>query len=243
MSTISRLKREIIMSITIESIDLEKKVFNLDYEKNADQCPFCHYAIEPIILKAFIDTRFSELDDGSKSRVIFKCPRNSCGNLFIGIYELAGARRFPIFVGPVIYPMFPKEIKFSDEIKSVSNDFANIYNQAFSAEKYNLQLIVGPGYRKSLEFLVKDYALGKAEESKKNEILTSFLGNVIEIYIKDPRIKSMAKRAAWLGNDETHYLRKWGDKDLGELKTLIELTVKWIEMSELSDKYEKEMPE
>ena len=53
----------------------------------------------------------------------------------------------------------------------------------------------------------------------------------------------MAKRAAWLGNDETHYLRKWEGKDLDELKRLIELTIRWIEMVELSDGYIEEMPE
>jgi hypothetical protein len=69
------------------------------------------------------------------------------------------------------------------------------------------------------------------------------LGKVIEDFIEDPRIKDMAKRAAWLGNDEVHYLRKWEDKDLGDLLALIELTVYSIECEKLSKNYLAEMPE
>jgi len=49
-------------------------------------------------------------------------------------------------------------------------------------------------------------------------------------------------RAVWLGNDETHYLRKWEQKDLTDLKNLIGLTVHWIEMEELTETVMKDMP-
>jgi hypothetical protein len=53
----------------------------------------------------------------------------------------------------------------------------------------------------------------------------------------------VAKRAAWLGNDETHYIRKWEDKDLDDLKKLIKLTVLWIEMEQMTKDALVEMPE
>ena len=53
----------------------------------------------------------------------------------------------------------------------------------------------------------------------------------------------MAKRATWLGNDETHYFRKWEDKDLSDLKKLIEMTVHFISMDFSYDKYIGEMEE
>jgi hypothetical protein len=46
-----------------------------------------------------------------------------------------------------------------------------------------------------------------------------------------------------LGNDETHYVRKWEDKDLTDLKTVIELTLHWIEMAEMTDSVMNDMPE
>jgi hypothetical protein len=35
-----------------------------------------------------------------------------------------------------------------------------------------------------------------------------FLGNVIKEYIHIPKLKELSERAAWLGNDETHYERR-----------------------------------
>ena len=70
-----------------------------------------------------------------------------------------------------------------------------------------------------------------------------FLGKCIEDLIDETRIKSCAKRAAWLGNDETHYTRKWEEKDINDLKSLINMTVNWIDLVIESDKYLTSMPE
>ena len=65
---------------------------------------------------------------------------------------------------------------------------------------------------------------------------------VITKYIDDSNIKNVAKRAVWLGNDETHYIRKWEDKDLSFLTKLIDLTIHWIEAEELTKTMIEEMP-
>jgi len=44
-------------------------------------------------------------------------------------------------------------------------------------------------------------------DDEKEKIEKTQLGNVIENFVNDTRIQSVAKRAAWLGNDETHYIR------------------------------------
>lgn len=59
--------------------------------------------------------------------------------------------------------------------------------------------------------------------------------------IDNPKIKEIAKRATWLGNDETHYFRKWEDKDLNDLKKLIEIVVYFISMELGVNKYTVEM--
>lgn len=61
--------------------------------------------------------------------------------------------------------------------------------------------------------------------------------------IKDSNIKEVAKRAAWLGNDETHYMRKWGAQDLQDLKKLIDLTVHWMEAEALTNQLLTAMPD
>ncbi len=61
--------------------------------------------------------------------------------------------------------------------------------------------------------------------------------------MKSDMVKETAKRASWLGNDETHYLRKWEGKDLEDLKELLRLVVTTIEGELLYYKMKVEMPE
>ncbi len=68
-----------------------------------------------------------------------------------------------------------------------------------------------------------------------------FLGQVINNYIEDENIKSTAKFASWLGNDETHYYRIWEVMDIEDLRALILLVIRWIETKELTRKYKNHM--
>ena len=65
----------------------------------------------------------------------------------------------------------------------------------------------------------------------------------IKEYVADARIKPTAERAAWLGNDETHHVPKWEDKDLQDLQKFIKLTCHWIESVELTKDAVATMPE
>jgi hypothetical protein len=65
----------------------------------------------------------------------------------------------------------------------------------------------------------------------------------VKKYVTDGRVKLTAERAAWLGNDETHFVRKWEDKDLQDLKKLIQLTCYWIQSEQLTNAIVSEMPE
>lgn len=101
--------------------------------------------------------------------------------------------------------------------------------------------MVGIGLRKALEFLVKDFAISE-NPGKVDEIQKNLLGACIDKYINDTNVKECAKRAAWLGNDETHYVRKWGNKDIEDLKLLVRLTVNWLESHLLTKQYIASMP-
>jgi len=48
------------------------------------------------------------------------------------------------------------------------------------------------------------------------------LSACIQQYIDNEKIKLVSKRAVWIGNDETHYVRKWIEKDIEDLKRLID---------------------
>jgi hypothetical protein len=124
----------------------------------------------------------------------------------------------------------------------VSPDFVTIFSEAERAEQTGFKLVCGPGYRKALEFLIKDYVI-RSHPDKAEEVKRVLLGKCIADCVTDEKVKQVAARAVWLGNDETHYLRKWEGKDLTDLKALIRLTLHWIEMDELTQEALKEMPE
>ena len=179
----------------------------------AIECPFCHSKITPNYLC---------VDEGYY--IYASCPNTMCKKHFV--LSPNSDKRF-VIVEP---NASPTNKEFSTIINSISPQFVSIYNQAYHAEQIRLDLICGVGYRKALEFLVKDYLISKeTDEQVIENIKKKFLGNCIQENVQNDNIKNVAKRAVWLGNDETHYVRQWEDKDVQYLKKLIELTVRWIE--------------
>ena len=65
--------------------------------------------------------------------------------------------------------------------------------------------------------------------TKEEAIKSKPLGKCIQEDVSEAKVKKVAERAVWLGNDETHYVRKWKEKDVDDLVSLIFLTVHWIE--------------
>lgn len=57
------------------------------------------------------------------------------------------------------------------------------------------------------------------------------VSSCIRDYIEYERLKIVASRAAWLGNDQAHYTQKHTDRDLEDLKKLIQLTMHWITLN------------
>jgi hypothetical protein len=203
-----------------------------------DTCPLCHYAMEPRPLTAvdtgpIIQTAYRVFLD-----VAFKCVRRECGHIFISRY----IRILP--TDPYEYshsvPVTFEPPPIPEEIEQLSPNFVEIYGQAAAAEQYLLNQMAGVGYRKALEFLVKDYCISQHPD-KAEEIKGAWLATCIKNYVGDVNTKLCAERAAWLGNDETHYVRRWEDKDIGDLKTLIKLTMAWIQNNLLTAKYFSDM--
>jgi len=198
------------------------------------KCPYCHKTIVPIELYGHIINTARELE------VIFICPNFDCYRSFIAYYIYVGNSNYN-YRGFTSIGNTEDKI-FTENLLKISKSFVTIYNQAYTAEQYKLDEIWGVGYRKALEFLIKDYLkINKPNEIE--DIEKKPLGKCINDYVDDIKIKTVAKRAVWLGNDETHYTRKWEEKDLKDLKILIDLTVHWIEMETLTKTFEEEMPE
>lgn len=122
----------------------------------------------------------------------------------------------------------PIKIDLPENIDEVSSHFVEIFTQATKAEEEGLDQIAGVGYRKSLEFLIKDYVIFLNPE-KEDQVKNSFLGKVIENHLTHiPRLQSLAKAASWIGNDETHYVRRHDDKDIRDMKQFIKSTAHFV---------------
>jgi hypothetical protein len=205
---------------------------NVKIDKYPDQCPICHTSVYPKFLNLT-----ALLDNPHRIQSVFRCTKLECGQLFIGTYYKID---YPNFYLAKVEPIYPQPQSFPPQIQGISPTFVEVYNQAIAAEASNLSQLTGIGLRKALEFLVKDFAISQKPDQE-DDIKSTFLGKCIDTFIDDPKIKKTARLATWLGNDETHYVRKWEDKDINDLKVLIKLTVNWIESSLLTEQYETDM--
>ena len=97
------------------------------------------------------------------------------------------------------------------------------------AEQEHLDLIAGIGYRKALEFFVKDFSI-LTNPDDEEKITKMSLKQVIEDYIEDKELKTCALASAYIGNDEGHYYRKNPDKNLTDLKNYIHGVIYYLEM-------------
>lgn len=211
-----------------------------DYDRDPDECPLCHHGIEPKLLAPHAIQKDKGFD---VLQLVMRCPRHKCQRAFIATYtQELDDYRDP--TGPFLLrgcaPYRPKEPDVPEEIVTLSPAYAEILKQSHTAEHFGLTQICGVGYRKALEFLVKDFVIYKNPDKEK-QIKETFLGTCISDFVDDSNIKECASRAAWLGNDETHYVRIWEDKDIEDLKVLIKLTEAWIQNNLLTEKYLESM--
>lgn len=201
-----------------------------------DYCPLCKKSITPsfVLLHKKNDDRYE---------LLCKCPNNECDSLFFSVYEPESVFTpfDQLYELNYYYPHSRSYKNFPDEITHLSPDFIEIYSQAHHAEQEKLDLICGVAYRKSLEYVLKDYIISLYPEEEEKIKKIHSIQHCINQYINDSDIKDMAERATWLGNDETHYIRKWRDKDINDLKNLIDLTIYFISMKIKAKVYKDEM--
>jgi hypothetical protein len=198
-------------------------------EANPDECPVCHVSVDPrLIAGAHLPPHV---------QLVYQCPKQGCRAFFVAYFHLPNGNVYSLIrTAPKTF----KKESFEPLIENVSSAFVEIYNQALAAETNNLDQVAGIGFRKALEFLVKDFLIHKKLGGEK-EIKELFLGQCIK-KLGDAKLQSCADRATWLGNDESHYVRKWLAHDISDLKKLLKLTVAWMHTMLLTEEYEAAMP-
>lgn len=191
-------------------------------------CPLCDAKIAPILR----NVNYSETDNLS---AFLEC--TNCHNTFISDYgtiettiykDLYNSTQFEVEgIEFKVKPILPSKTLFDKYISKISPNFVSIYNQSEAAEIYNLNQIAGMGYRKAIEFLIKDYCI-KLNPDDTEKIKSMLLSKVISTYIEADKLKSLATASVWIGNDETHYIKKFEDKDINDLKRFINSTISYI---------------
>ncbi|WP_075679153.1 DUF4145 domain-containing protein [Roseburia sp. 831b] len=199
-------------------------------DKNITECPLCHKSIAPLPLFACV---YESSASSKCASVVYFC--RHCTSPFFAHYYASNVSEYS---NSIIYnsakfryiePVKFTKIVFDKKIIELSPLFDKIYNQALAAETSGLDEIAGLGYRKSLEFLIKDFAIHE-NPNDEAKIKSMPLAACIKSFMDSPNIKTLATRSAWIGNDEAHYIRKQEDRDVSDMKSFIQATVYFISM-------------
>lgn len=209
-----------LKQIEISSFDGYSRKFSI---MEAEFCPTCHRGLRPVYLNGYVET--------DKLISIFNyC--TMCNTSFLSKYSYYKPNPWTTYVSTNFVESVPKQFMeryFEDKINKLSPKFSIVYNQAKKAEDFNLYEIAGMGYRKSLEILIKDYAIFLNPDKTEEIINPKFtLTKCIENYILDKQLSDLSRLTSWLGNDETHYTRVHEDKDINDLKEYLDATIFFI---------------
>lgn len=221
------------MNIDLQAKTLDGQDEHFSIDTPPDRCPQCHTAVHPKLLSQHLSP------DKYSAFLTYLCTSRKCLRPFVATYRRASPHGNNFTLRSTA-PRTAILSQFPELIKQVSPTFCDIYGQVENAKADGLDQLVGIGLRKALEFLVKDFSKSESPEAAA-DIERMQLGKCIDTYVSDQNVLQCAKRAAWLGNDETHYIRKWTDKDVSDLYLLVRLTVNWIDNHMLTKKYISEM--
>lgn len=195
----------------------------LNVNHTPETCPFCHCEINP----QYISSHFHQQDGIKEYAILCSCPVPSCGKFFTASYnwdlysnswELAGIS----FDNPL-------EIQLSPLISGISKNFSAIYDQSIKAEQSNLKELCWLGYSEALDILVRDFLISRFPSDA--PILSDLpLIYCINDYINDERIKEIARRTGFRGNNNFFTLPKDEEINPEEVKRLIQIILRWIEI-------------
>lgn len=194
-----------------------------------NNCPHCGNTMSPRILSTHTDNK--RFDTGGTIAVFCQCTVSNCLKYFCleYRYKYTPGNGYNVYYDPINYNYLPPvKSDLPSNADEISPSFTLIYQQALNAENLGLDEISGVGFRKSLEFLIKDYAISKFPDKKQN-IEKDNLGKVIAENLSDfPKIQKLAKAANWIGTDATHFVQKYDGSDLKSMKQFIKSSAQFI---------------
>lgn len=173
------------------------KKYNIDI-KPIDSCSYCGRYVDMKKIKEYEFTFFNQ----KHLCVTFQCP--VCKNISFAKYEID-------YMSDEYNQTHPYEIvgrnttiiSFSAQLNEFSPGFVQIFNDSYSAQQLGLLSICGAGYRKALEYLLKDYLI-KIKKEDINKIRFEKLAKCVNMCadLFDVDVLNITRK---LGNDSAHY--------------------------------------
>lgn len=191
---------------------------NIKYEKPS-VCPHCGFGTDAV------RTATATWNYFNKSALLLQtCKCTSCDKLFFfaSCKEEGASTAKLICILPNTEPVYKDEI-----LEKISPRFVDIYNQALRAENRKDIELAATGYRSAMEILIKDYAINELKEPKE-QVTSHNLNNAIGKYLKQEELVNSADVIRILGNDFTHYDRKYPEHDFDMLKNYMDIFITLI---------------
>jgi len=169
-------------------------------------CPHCGFSMAPsVVSHATASAR------GISYLFLVLLP-NCCETAFYAVFTKQGTASYSYSTH---YPnqaplVLPESLEFSQR-------FIDLYAQAHTAEINGHIELAGSGYRNALEVLIKDFAITKLKKAE-SEVVGKKLWRVIEDYLPFDSLKNSADMVRILGNDYTHYQRRYNELEFELLK-------------------------
>ncbi|MDY4364256.1 hypothetical protein SM120_11505 [Lactococcus lactis subsp. lactis] len=181
-------------------------------------CPHCSEKMTPTLLS------ITPYNDNQKYVATLYCSdcKYPIVKLFAKVWFSDNVNEITLEYNKSIVVDLPKNIE------KLSPDFVTNYQQTLLAKEYELTELVGMGYRKSAESLIKDFVI-KTNRGETDKVSKMLLKPVIEEYLKDnDKLYTMSLACAYLGNDYSHYERRNLDKDIQDLERFIAVLISYI---------------
>lgn len=193
--------------------------FSGNYKKPS-VCPHCGFGTDaPLIQKDTFSFNGHYLFSAT-------CTCTACGKYFFFTCEYDSGKTD---YSPIVYPNIAFTPYSNNILEKISPRFIDMYNQALRSEFHKNIELAAIGYRSALEILVKDYAISELGLNP-DEVSSKKLCSAIGTYLNQEELVKTADVVRILGNDYTHYERKYPQHDFELLKGYMEIFLKQIEV-------------
>lgn len=174
-------------------------------------CPHCGNPTD----SNYAGKHFFVLNDKTKENFFvlgMKC--KICKNVFVAEYVIKNRKVEFINSFP---PLKDKQVVIDKVLFECSPRFASLYQQSSKCYAQGLTDLAAMGFRSALECLIKDFAI-KYTNAPENRVAKMSLSDVIIEFLDEKSIVNSADMVRLLGNDYTHFKRKYEEYDVETLK-------------------------